>query len=99
MEAKIINLALDHFSELLSTVYETPGRREAATFVRTAFALSESQKEAIRSAMRAETGADVNIQFSKEEALLAGLELVVGSTVIRANLRDELAYFSEAKAL
>ena len=34
------------------------------------------------------------IEFAVDRNLLAGLEIMVGSYVLRANLRDELEYFS-----
>ena len=39
-------------------------------------------------------GTEAPIEFAVDRNLLAGLEIMVGSYVLRANLRDELEYFS-----
>ena len=100
LEARLIEIALGRFHELLARIQSQSGSQsqEAETSaVKTAFSLSKDQKAAIEASMRAEKGTGLKIEFSNDKSLLAGVEVVLGSAVIRANLRDELVDFAEGK--
>jgi F-type H+-transporting ATPase subunit b len=53
-----------------------------------------AQRDALSSALKLKLGAELPISFEVDKSLVAGLEIAVGSYVLRANLRDELEYFS-----
>lgn len=97
LEEKIIKITLDRLRGALSSGLNTSAKQGGKLVVRTAFALSDAQKNLIRDAVKTENGGEAAIDFITEQSLLAGIEVVRGSTVVRANLRDELAYFSEEK--
>lgn len=99
VEKTIIQLTLQRLQGLRASVRTAPGTKIITGAVRTAYGLSSEQKERIRNAITAEIGTDLDFQFTTDPSLLAGIEVALGGTVVRANLRDELAYFSEARPL
>lgn len=92
LEGKLIRMALDRLSETKIS----PSARSGAWTVRTAFELKQEQREQIQDAIKRAVGQDLDIAFSTERSLLAGVEILLGALVIRANIRDELAFFSES---
>ena len=66
----------------------------AAVRVRSAYCLTEPQRGALTAILKNKLGMGAPIEFAVDRDLLAGLEIMVGSYVLRANLRDELEYFS-----
>lgn len=92
LEAKIIEMVLAQACGLGAVAVE------GDILVRSGFDLSEEQKNRICKVVQGELGGKAQIRFSIEKSLIAGLEVVLGANVIRANLRDELAYFSEARS-
>jgi F-type H+-transporting ATPase subunit b len=66
----------------------------AAVRVRSAYCLTEPQRGALTAILKNKLGTEAPIEFAVDRDLLAGLEIMVGSYVLRANLRDELQYFS-----
>jgi F-type H+-transporting ATPase subunit b len=92
LEGKLIELALGRLSGIKLSAAERSGART----VRTAFELGPERQEAIRAALQRAIGDSAGVGFAVERSLLAGTEILLGSTVVRANLRDELAFFAEA---
>jgi F-type H+-transporting ATPase subunit b len=66
----------------------------AAVQVRSAYSLTERQRDTLTSVLKSKLGTEGTIEFAVDRNLLAGLEIALGSFVLRANLRDELEYFS-----
>jgi F-type H+-transporting ATPase subunit b len=66
----------------------------AAVRVRSAYPLTEPQRDRLTTVLKGKVGTEAPIDFGVDRNLLAGLEIAVGSLVMRANLRDELEYFS-----
>jgi F-type H+-transporting ATPase subunit b len=66
----------------------------AAVLVRSAYSLTEPQRDTLTTVLKGKIGMEASIEFAVDRNLLAGLEITVGSFVLRANLRDELEYFS-----
>lgn len=101
LEAKIVDLAARQLSsdgaEGLSSAASQSGDRRAAVRVRSAYALTETQRETLAAVLKNKLGADSPIEFGVDGSLLAGLEILLGSYVVRANLRDELDYFSATR--
>ena len=101
LEGKIVELVI---KELSSTEREGlpfaagqssdhgPGVR-----VRSAYSLTEPQRDTLTAFLKRKIGTEAPIEFGTDRNLLAGLELTVGSFVLRANLRDELEYFSTTR--
>ncbi|MEZ5403676.1 MAG: F0F1 ATP synthase subunit delta [Bryobacteraceae bacterium] len=64
--------------------------------IASALALSDAQRAAVIAALGNVAGGLVAADFEQDASLLAGLRIAAGSSVVHANLRDELAYFAEA---
>lgn len=91
LEARMIALALESLGKAPDAPVDS-----TESDVYTAFELSEAEKRSILDALRARAGRQIAARFSRDPSLLAGIEIRLGSAVFRANLRDELAMFSEA---
>jgi F-type H+-transporting ATPase subunit b len=61
--------------------------------IKTAFALTEGEKNTLRESLAALLGRPVSCQFGEDPKLLAGLHVALGPLVLQANVRDELAWF------
>ncbi|HWF38789.1 MAG TPA: F0F1 ATP synthase subunit delta [Candidatus Acidoferrales bacterium] len=99
LEAKISDLLARQISSSpasdISKVGSGNGRREIE--VCSAFTMAGAQRDSLISALKQKLGSEISINFRVDPKLLAGLEVAMGSYVWRANLRDELAYFSGRK--
>jgi F-type H+-transporting ATPase subunit b len=101
LEGKIVDLVTKRISSVheedLRILRSWSGDRRAAVQVRSAYPLGAPQRDALSAALKTRFGAEIPIAFDVDQELLAGLEIAVGSLVLRANLRDELEYFSATK--
>ena len=77
LEERIIRLALDRLHGLRETDRGMLGNKDRACVVRTAFELSNGQKEGIRNAIKTEVGADCGAEFLTDTSLLAGIRGLV----------------------
>ncbi len=59
-----------------------------------AFPLTDQERRRLESALRDLLDAPIECRFDTDSALLAGLRVDLGAYVIRANLKDELKFFS-----
>jgi F-type H+-transporting ATPase subunit b len=100
LEGKIVDLVTRRIASSderdLPIAGPQSGGRRMTVQVRSAYSLTEPQRNALFAALGRRLGADVPVAFDVDQKLLAGLEIAVGSVVLRANLRDELKYFSAA---
>lgn len=64
--------------------------------VRSAHPLGEDRKGALSGAFSKALGSGFDILYTVDPGLVSGLEIELGSIVLRANLRDELQDFSES---
>lgn len=71
------------------------GGRPAVKVV-SAFPLSEAQRQSLERTLGDLSGGGVFREYQQDPALIAGVRLNVGAMILRANLRDELQFFSEA---
>jgi F-type H+-transporting ATPase subunit b len=98
LEGKIMDLVARQLSSVgaegLPSAASQSWDHGAAVRVRSAYALTETQRETLGTVLKNKLGADSHIEFGVDGNLLAGLEIMLGSYVVRANLRDELDYFS-----
>ena len=98
LEAKIVDLIAKQLSsdgtDGLPFAATKSWDHGAAVRVRSAYALTAAQRQTLGALLSNKLGADSPIEFGVDGNLLAGLEITLGSHVVRANLRDELDYFS-----
>jgi len=98
LEYKIVELFLKNLKNLspdqkhnLANVYsdENPG-----VIITSAYQLSQSHKENLQKSIQALFEHVINIEYKVDSDTIAGLRVNIGSYVMRANLADELSYFS-----
>jgi F-type H+-transporting ATPase subunit b len=98
LEGKIVDLVtkqlLSGEGESLPSAAAQSWDHGAAVRVRSAYSLTEPQRDTLSTVLKSRLGTDAPIEFAVDQNLLAGVEIMVGSYVLRANLRDELQYFS-----
>ena len=63
--------------------------------VRSAHPLDTRLRERLTRLLQAELGEERTVEFGQDPALISGLEVSIGDWVLRANLRDELRFFSQ----
>jgi F-type H+-transporting ATPase subunit b len=99
LEGRIVELVVKRLcasrSEDFPSVGEVEKDHGLRVQVRSAFTLTESQRTKLMEALRKSLGPGAQIDFATDQGLLAGLEIATRSFTLRANLRDELAYFAE----
>ena len=81
LEANIIKMALERLHDLKGALQNSTGDHTSTYVVKTVFPLSDPQRELIRQAIKKELGNNPKIEFSTEKSLIAGVEVVLGSTV------------------
>ncbi|HKJ09151.1 MAG TPA: F0F1 ATP synthase subunit delta [Gammaproteobacteria bacterium] len=99
LEESLIDAAVEDLSRLppdrlaeLRTAWQSGG---PVVHVETACPVDDNHRQALQEALRGLLGAErVEWQYAQEPALLAGLRVSIGPWVLRANLQDELAFFS-----
>jgi F-type H+-transporting ATPase subunit b len=64
--------------------------------VTTAFPLDESSRSRLETAFAEQLGRPLIWRYIEDKSLIAGLSVELGPLALRANLRDELKWFSEA---
>jgi len=98
IEGKIVELVTKQLSsterEGLPFGAAQPWDHDAAVRVRSAYSLTDPQRDTLTAVLKGKIGTEASIEFAVDRNLLAGLEITVGSFVLRANLRDELEYFA-----
>lgn len=100
LEAQLLKLLVEELPAL------PPARREQldAVFaeqappvqVSSAFALSADQRRTLQEVLSAVVDRPLECRFEEDPDLLAGLRVKLGPLVLRANLQDELQFFSGA---
>jgi len=91
-----LNLPQDKIRELRSGFRDHAADRAE---VKTAYPLSQSQKDAVSGALCNLAGKAVPCRFGEDPALMAGASVTIGPLVLRANLRDELEAFARVSHL
>jgi F-type H+-transporting ATPase subunit b len=97
LEGKIVEMVTRHISSAPAgdlPIGPPSGSRHMAVQVRSAYALTEPQRSGLSAILKQRLGSDASIAFDVDPKLVAGLEIAIGSYVLRANLRDELEYLS-----
>ncbi len=70
---------------------------DAKIAVTSAYPLGEAQRNGLSRILRRLTERPVPVEFREDTELMAGLRIAIGPWVLRSNLRDELAFFTEAR--
>lgn len=98
LEAKLADLALSELAdaapdklEALRTALQAPG---VSIQVVSAYPLDETYRSAFTQSLGRLAGRALTPEFGEDAALKSGVSVMVGSWVLMANLRDELAFFA-----
>ena len=70
--------------------------QEDSVQISSAYPLAEAQRLALLAALRRLAGHDIDVAFTENSELLAGLRIGAGACLLHANLRDELELFTAA---
>jgi F-type H+-transporting ATPase subunit b len=99
VENRLVDLVVDELSglsaERLSSLRAAWQRPPEEILVTSGFDLATDTRRRLEQALTALAGAAVPFRYEQSEDLLAGLRIVIGAWVLRANLQDELAAFAE----
>jgi F-type H+-transporting ATPase subunit b len=97
-EAKLVDLALQQLADVQRAPRLLAGftPNGAKVVVRSAYPLPEGKKRELAGVLLKTLGTEPPFEFIVEKELLAGLRIDMGPVVLRANLKDELQFFSEA---
>ncbi|HCC3243589.1 TPA: F0F1 ATP synthase subunit delta [Legionella pneumophila] len=70
---------------------------EETVAIQTAYPIKEHQKQSLLQVIEHLVPRKLNVSFTENPKLLAGLTLQIGPMCLQANLRDELKFFTETK--
>jgi F-type H+-transporting ATPase subunit b len=100
LESRLVSLALEDLPRLpadqlqgLRSVSQQAGLQVKVT---SAYPLAPAQRSAIVQKLKEVTQDRIAVEFNEDSRLLAGLRISIGPWVLRANLEDELEFFSGA---
>ena len=100
LEQKIIDMAIQDLLHLppdqMQAIRSAPASTGLVMNVTSAYPLDMTQRKAISDACRTLTGRDVACEFLEDRNLIAGLRISFGPWVLRANVQDELSFFTES---
>lgn len=100
LEAKLVDVALEDMRLLPAD--QLQGLRAGGVAdnhsvkVTSAFPLIDARRNALTQQLESVIGRKIATEFSEDSRLLAGLRVSAGPWMLRANLQDELQFFSEA---
>ncbi len=100
LEAKLVDLVLEDLPRLPDEqlkAIRTACREDGCRIkVITAFSLPEQRRDDVIQTLRAAAQNSTPVEFDQDKGLLAGLRISLGSSMVRANLQDELEFFADA---
>lgn len=88
---------LKSLSEQKRQIFLNGFQNEHSIAVQTAFELNETLKKQLTECIQQISNENTEINFIVNAELMAGANLQMGSIVLKANLRDELKFFSEVE--
>jgi len=98
LEARLLDLLLDDLARLppeqTAGVRATVDTASVPGKVASAFPLADVQRARLAEALANALGQPVELAFSEDATLVAGLRVTVGAWQLKANLADELAFFA-----
>jgi F-type H+-transporting ATPase subunit b len=100
LEARIIDMTCEDLGELADAQRDAlqAALRSAGgvVVVTSAYKLPDARRTALTTALKNAAGAALSdMTLTEDRTLLAGVRIEIGSWVLRASLRDELAFFTE----
>jgi len=99
LEARIVALVLEDLAKLsedqLQALKGAAHDEAGAMTVTSAFPLGTAQRDALVHGMADLAKYQIVGEFREDSALLAGVRISIGPWMLRANVRDELAWFAE----
>ena len=100
LELKLIETFIDQLGALSEdkkrSLFANNGIDDLIITVTSAYPLNENIKEQIGAALHKLLGKPLDINHNTDQNLIAGVRVNLGDTVLRANLLDELQFFSES---
>ena len=97
VEAKLVDLALDELAgampDKLEALRIALQERGVSIHVVSAYPFDEARRAAFTQVLSQLAGRALVPEFGEDAALKSGVSIMVGSWVLMANLRDELAFF------
>lgn len=101
LEEKIVDRTIAQIASSRGAFFparaSVPSGHPVRVRVRSAYPLEETQRAALDQLIRDSIGETDGVTFALDPQLIAGLEIVTDTTEIRANLRDELAFFASGE--
>jgi F-type H+-transporting ATPase subunit b len=98
LEARLIGLVLEHLRQLspdeARALMDGSGQATRRIQVASAFPVDDTRRAALATAFGALVEGTPVLEFSEDPTLVAGLRINVGPWILRANLADELAFFT-----
>ncbi len=98
LEAKIVELMLSEMAQLPEeqlAAIRSALPQDTSVRVVTAYPLSQSLRESLAQMVRRLAGGELRCEYSNDPDLIAGVRVSFGGWVLRANLQDEMKWFSE----
>jgi len=100
LESQLIDLFVKQLptmsQEFVSTLQQNYIREKSPIKITTAFSVSENTRETLQRVLSDIVAAQAEINYSKDDKLIAGIRVNIGPLVLRANIQDELQFFTEA---
>lgn len=98
LERKIIDKVIDDLAHLTDEKLKSlknDMQEYSEVTVQSAFPILENQKQNLIQIIKKISHSQINIVFSQDKNILAGLNIQLGAIYLQANLRDELKFFAE----
>jgi len=99
LEARIVELVLEDLPQLaaeqVQAIRAACRENDVKMNVTSVYPLSAEHRERLVAQLTELSGTQAPCRFREDPGLLAGLRISIGPWVLRANLQDELAFFSE----
>lgn len=100
MESKLIEIFLnniEHFSpEQKQELANSCSDETTDILISSAYPLTQTQRDSLQQAMQNLFESTIHISYKENPLVIAGLRVNIGSYVMRANLADELNFFSDS---
>ena len=100
LEKKCVTYTINELSNLSKeqiALLQRAFKEDKSVHITSAYSLDEDQKNHLIEILQQVLKNQITALFAQESDLLAGLEIKIGNLYLKANLRDELAFFAEIK--
>lgn len=102
LEKHLLQMVLEdlpqHTDAIVKETGGTSGSDTLEVKIASAFPLASAERGRLEDGLRAAVGSRCSTVFEVDPKLLAGLRITVGPWILRANLQDELRFFSEGSS-